>query len=133
MVGVRARPRPAQQGVQAGLELAQVEGLGQVVVGTHVQAQHPVRHVGAGGEDQHRHRVAAFAQRLQHAQAVLPGQLQVEQHGIEPVTRLQAAVRLQAIGGEFDRHAALAQRRAEPQRNVARVLDQQDPGLKGIH
>jgi hypothetical protein len=45
------------------------------------------------------------------------------------MARLQTLVGLQAIGGKTDRHAALTQSRAQPQRDVWRVFDQQDPGL----
>jgi hypothetical protein len=47
--------------------------------------------------------------------------------------RLQAAVGLQAIGGEVHVHAALAQSRAQPQSNVWGVFDQQNAVFKGIH
>jgi hypothetical protein len=42
-----------------------------------------------------------------------------------------------AIGGKFNRHAALAQSRAQPKGNVRRVFHQQNSGvhrmLEGIH
>ena len=123
----------AQQHLQPGLEFTQIKGLGQIVIGTHVQAQHAVGHAGPGRQNQHGHRIAAGPQSLQNAQAVPPGQLQIEQHRVKPVTSLQAPVGLLAIGGKTHRQPPLPQGRAQPQGDVGGVFDQQDVGVKGIH
>jgi hypothetical protein len=41
---------------------------------------------------------------------------------------LQATLSRMAIRGKFDRHAPLAQSRAQPQGNVGRVFHQQNSG-----
>ena len=71
--GQRAHPR---------FQFVQVEGLGQVVVGAGVQAQHAVAHGAARGQDQHRRAQAARAGFGQHLQTVQRGQRQVKHHGI---------------------------------------------------
>jgi hypothetical protein len=116
----------AQQDLQAGFEFTQIKGLWQIVIGPHVQAQHPVRHAGTGRQNDHRYRITARTQSLQHTQAVLPRQLQVKQDRIKGVTGLQTALGLVAVGGKFNPHAALAQGGAQPQGDVRRVFHQQN-------
>jgi hypothetical protein len=50
------------QGPQAGLQLGEVEGLGQVIIGAGIEAGDLVGTAVAGREDQHRQRVAALPQ-----------------------------------------------------------------------
>jgi hypothetical protein len=78
----RCGPRAAQQRADAGLQLVQVEGLGQVVVGAGVQAEDAVAHRAAGGEDEHRRARPSARAWCQHLQAVQAGQAQVEQHHV---------------------------------------------------
>lgn len=80
--GREAVAAAAQQGAQPGLQLVEVEGLGQVVVGTGVQAQHPVAHGAARSQDEHGRAQALAARTLQHLQAVQAGQAQIQHHGV---------------------------------------------------
>ena len=117
-----------QQHLQTRLQFAQVKRLGQIVIGPHVQPQHPVGHVGPGRQDQDRHRIAPCTQSLQNAQTILARQLQVEQDGVKPVPGLQAAIGRQPIGRKVNIHTALAQGSAQPQGDVGRVFHQQNFG-----
>jgi len=93
----------------ARLEFGQRERLGQVVVGTEVQAADAVVHRAVRGQDQHRQRVAARAQAPQHFQAVQPGHADVED-GQCVVLRGQQVIGAGAIVHAVHREAALAQR-----------------------
>lgn len=76
---------PQGQTADAGLQLRQMEGLCQIVVGAGVQPLHLVRHLAAGGEDQHRRLPVRLPQRPQHCHAVLFRQVQIQQHQIVPL------------------------------------------------
>ena len=83
----------AQQRADARGELVQIEGLDEVVVGARIQALHAIGDRIACGDDEHRQRLTARAQRLQQLQAVAPGQPQIEQQtskGSLPSTRAAA-------------------------------------------
>ncbi len=69
-------------GAQPGLQLVEVEGLGQVVVRAGVQAQHAVAHGAARSQDEHGRAQALAARTFQHLQAVQPGQAQIQHHGV---------------------------------------------------
>jgi hypothetical protein len=114
----------AHQGPQPGLELLQVEGLGEVVVGAGVQPRHALAHRPAGGEHQHRGRVIAAAQPRQHLQTVDVGQREVEHEGVEAPPLAQGQ-RLQAVAA--GNHGEPARRQRAPQRlhQAQIVLDQQ--------
>ncbi|MNG97376.1 hypothetical protein D3C79_564880 [compost metagenome] len=73
----------AQQGVQACSQFAQVEGFEQVVVAAGLQAIDAVGDGIAGGEDQHRQRLALLPQALQQLETIFVGQPQVEHHDVE--------------------------------------------------
>lgn len=73
----------AQQGPYAGEEFGEPEGLGDVVVGTGVQAHHGVHLVGAGGQHQDGEGVAFVAQPAGDLQAVHPGQPQVQDDKVD--------------------------------------------------
>jgi hypothetical protein len=80
--GPGAARGPAQQGAQAGLQLFQVEGLGEVIVGAGVQPDHLVLPGVPGGEDEHRRGHVPGPQILEHGEAAAPGQAQVQHAGI---------------------------------------------------
>src|SRR3712207_6827666 len=69
----------------AGCELLDVEGFGEVVVGAVVEAVDLVQCGVAGGEHYHRHPVAPTSEFLQHSHAVEAGQhdIQYDQLGTE--------------------------------------------------
>ena len=77
-----ARLAAADQRAQARLELGQIEGLGEVVVGAEVEALDALVEGVVGGEHQHRHARAAVAQPAQHFEAAELGQPQVEDHHV---------------------------------------------------
>ncbi len=105
---------PAQQGLQAGGEFAQVEGFEQVVIGAGLQAVDAVGHRVPRGEDQHRNLQALAAQLLQQLEAVFVGQAEVEHHDVEgrrfehrPSSRSRShALDGKALGGEAGHDAA---------------------------
>jgi len=72
----------ADHGAGARQQLVQVEGLHQVVVRADVEAGDAVGHRVARGDDQHRHVAARAAHRLQHLEAVLARQPEVEQREV---------------------------------------------------
>ena len=84
----------AQQGPDPGQQFGQPEGLGDVVVGAGVQADHGVHLVGAGGQHQDREAVALGAQPAAHLQAVHAGQTEVEHHQVDsrPASPASSAV-----------------------------------------
>lgn len=67
----------AAQRPEAGLQLAEGEGLAQVVVGALVQAEDSVVDVVAGGEDQDFDRLAVLADQAQDFEAVQAGEVEV--------------------------------------------------------
>ena len=72
---------PAQHCAHAGQQLARLKRLGQVVVGTHLQADDAVHRVALGCEHQHRYLGAAACERTDapaHLQAI-----HVRQHQIQ--------------------------------------------------
>jgi D-alanyl-D-alanine carboxypeptidase/D-alanyl-D-alanine-endopeptidase (penicillin-binding protein 4) len=69
--------------LQARGELAQVEGLEQVIIGAGLQAVDAVGHRIPRGEDQHRNFQALAALLLQQLEAVFVGQPEVEHHDVE--------------------------------------------------
>jgi hypothetical protein len=95
----------AGQRAHAGFELVEVEGLGQVVVGAGVQAQHPVAHGAARGEDQHRGAQALGARPRQHLQAVQARQAEIEQYDIRH-RRAPAVQRTGAVAAHRHLHPA---------------------------
>ena len=68
----------AQQAPDPRLQLGQFERLCQVVVGAEIEAVHPVLHLAARSQHQHRQGLAAPAQARQHLEAVHPRQADVE-------------------------------------------------------
>ena len=77
------RRAAAQHGVDAGQQLARVEGLGQVVVGADLEADDAVDVLALGGEHDDRRAVVGGAQAPADRQAVLAGQHQVEHDQVD--------------------------------------------------
>ncbi|MCY1301705.1 hypothetical protein D9M70_513310 [compost metagenome] len=91
--GRRAAVAP-QHGLDPRQQLAGVEWLGQVVVGTHFQADDAVQRRAGAGDHDHR-QVVMFAEIARQAEAVLAGQADVQQHQVgqrlgEPRPQLDA-------------------------------------------
>lgn len=72
-----------EQGADAGEQFGQAEGLGHVVVGTGVEADHGVHLVRAGGEHQDGAALAVGAQATADLQAVHLGQAEVEDDEVD--------------------------------------------------
>ena len=87
----------AQHRVDARHQLARVEGLGQVVVGAHLQADDAVDVVALGGEHDDRGRGRLRAQAAADRQAVLARQHQVEHHQVVALAR-QLLVHARGVG-----------------------------------
>ena len=68
----------AQQGIDTGQQLPDVEGFGQIVVGTGIQARHPVLDARAGGQHQNGHGTVAGAEGLGHLTSI-----QLRQHHVQ--------------------------------------------------
>mmetsp|Transcript_10445 Transcript_10445/g.42618 ORF Transcript_10445/g.42618 Transcript_10445/m.42618 type:complete len:696 (-) Transcript_10445:2300-4387(-) len=85
LVAIEFGFEPAQQGLDAGLQLARLEGLGEVVVGTQFQAEDAIH--GLAARRQHQHRLMAparvAAQPAAEVQAVAVGQHQVQHDQFE--------------------------------------------------
>ena len=71
-----------QQRPDAGEQLAEIERLGEVVVGSGVEAGDAVSCGGSGGEHQDRHTVAFAAQHPTHGETVDDGHRHVEEDGV---------------------------------------------------
>ena len=105
--GVRA---PDQRAAACD-QLGHLERLGHVVVGAEVERSDSIGETVASGEHQHGQDLAAIAQALEQAQAVLAGEADVEDQQVERL-RLQSRARVlgaaDEIGSEargFERHA----------------------------
>ncbi len=83
----------SQDGPDAGHQLARLEGLGDVVVGTHLQAGHAVDDVVASGEHDHGAVDAVGAQLSQDLEAGATGQHHVEDEHVGPSGTCQLEAR----------------------------------------
>ncbi len=111
------RPRRAapQQALDAGQQLARVEGLGHVVVGPHLEPNDLVDVVVAAGDQDDADRGVARTQLARQRQPVLARQVDVEQHQVDPALaelppeRLPVAGQQHAVAflGEVGIHARL--------------------------
>ena len=116
----------AEQRADARQHLLHVEGLGDIVVGAGVHAGDLVAPALARGEDQHRHLALVAPPLLEHAQAVLLGQAEIEHDG---VVRLGIAEKMPLLAVErgVDGIARIAQRGDELPVEVWIVLDDEKP------
>ncbi|MNT03032.1 hypothetical protein D3C72_1375500 [compost metagenome] len=72
----------ADQRAQACQQLFEVKGLGQIVIGTRINARHLLVPVVPRGEDQHRHVAPLGPPALEHREPIHHRQAQVQHHGI---------------------------------------------------
>ena len=122
----RQHPRTPQHGVDPGKQFAGGEGLGQVVVGAHLQADDAVGLVVARGEHQHRRGlVLADAQLAAEQQAVVAGHHDVEDDQVHRVG-FEERAHLPAIGDDGGAQAVLLQVVAYQLANLAVIVDDQD-------
>ena len=119
-------PSVPQVDADAGDELVERERLRQVVVRPQLKAAELRRQVGPGGEDQHRQLGSVAVELVEHAQAVEPGQLQIEDDelvGLAEGEREPGDAVLGAVDGEPFRFEPYLQ---EPE-DARLVFDDQDP------
>ena len=124
-LGRPAAGRAPHERTDARLQLAEVEGLDQVVVGPGIESGDPVGNGVARGEDQHRRRVVAPPQGTQHLEPGEPRQPEVEDDEREPVGA-QRCVGRRAVPDPVDRVTLLGETGAQPLTEQRVVLDQQD-------
>ena len=96
----------AQHGVDAGQQLAGVEGFAQVVVGAHFEAHDAVHVFAFGGEHDDGRAVVGGAQAAANAQAVFAGHHQVQHDQVHRIPQ-QQAVQCAAVFGHGDFKALL--------------------------
>ena len=121
----RARHRATSgQGAHAGQQLLEGERLGQVVVGTAVQAGDPVRDRGAGGQHQDRRPHPLRAQPAADLEPVEVGQPHVEQDDVV-LTLARRCQRLRPGADDVDDVAALGEATGHQGGELRLVLDQQ--------
>jgi len=121
--------RPEQQRPDARTELLCHEGLGDVVVGTGLEAGHDVMGVGAGGDDDDGHRTVA-AQRPAALEPVHARQHEVDQRDVGGLGG-EAVERVLPAGRLVDLIALTFEGQAHRGANPLVVLDHQDSAAHG--
>ena len=116
----------AQQGADAGQNLLHVEGLGNVIIGAGVETLHLVAPSVARGQDQHRHDAPGAAPFLEHGDAILFRQADVEHHGVVGLG-VAEKLPLLAVIGAIDRIARLLQSRDDLAVQILVVLHHKQP------
>ena len=123
-----AGARAAQQRSQPRLQLSDVEGLDEVVVGARVEAVDPVLHGVARREHQHRDAITRRAHPAARLETVDAGHADVEQHRVRR-PRGDPRQALLASGGRVDLVAGEAER--APQRIAQRAVVVDDEHAHG--
>jgi hypothetical protein len=124
-----AQPRTPQHALDPGEQLARAEGLGEIVVGAHLQSDDAVGLLAARGEHDDRH-VRAAAQVAAQLQPVGARQHQVEDDQVG--TRgLERAAHGLAVRRGGDAVALLVQILAQEAARLGVVVDDQDVVLHG--
>ncbi len=95
-----ARPRPAQQVADAREQLARLERLGQIIVGTEFEPEHAVDRAVACGHHDDRTGEAFGAQFLAERKAVAVGQVEIEHDDVDGFTRQRLPNLADAAGCE---------------------------------
>ena len=114
----------AEDGLDAGDQLARVEGLRHVVIGADLEADDAVDVVAAGGEDDDGD-VAGLAELLADGEAVHLGHHDVEDDEVR-ADGLGLLERLLAVVGGFDAEALVVQVEAGKLNDVLLVIDNED-------
>ena len=121
---LRVRPA-AQHGLDPRHQLARLEGLGQVVVGSELEADDAVHHVAARGEHDDRH-AARLADLPADGEAVHARQHHVEDDDVGRLG-LEEAQALVGRRGRDGGEAELAEELDEQRRQRLVVVDQEHP------
>ena len=122
---LRRRLDASQQRAQTREQLAQREGLDQVVVGAGIEARHAIVDRIARGEHQDRRPIARLAHAPADLEAVHVGHRDVEDHGVELLGG-EAVERLATVLGERDVVALEGERPLHGRAQRGLVIDQQD-------
>ena len=124
-------PPPGKR-LDAGEQLGEGVGLGQIVVAAGAQARDAVVDLAEGGEDQRRRVVALAAQFLDDRQAVALRQHAVDDQHVVAAIRRHRRTGI-AVGGVVGHVSRLAQRLGKVGRGFLVVLDQKYPHGVTIH
>ena len=120
---LRGADAAAQQRPNARFQLIQFERLGEVIVRPQIQALHPIGHVGARRQQQHRQILPALAQARQQIRAV-----QTRQRHIQHCQRIafveQQMIGRHAVRGDVDGKAGAGQRLLQPVRQLGVIFNQ---------
>ena len=113
-----------EQGLEAGVELREGEGLDQVVVAARAQALDPVVHLAQGAEDQHRRAIPGGSQGAHDGEPV-----QLRQHAVDDQHVIVGArgheQSLPAVTGVIDDRPRLTQGLAEVADHLVVIFDQE--------
>ncbi|MNH09963.1 hypothetical protein D3C79_694260 [compost metagenome] len=117
----------AQQCAYPGQQHPWLARFGHVVVGAHLQAQHLVMAVVAGGQHQDRQGLGLGAQQPAHLQAIEAGQHQVEDHQVRLVAP-GFAQHMVATGNHIDTEVVALQVAGDQFGQGAVIFDQENIG-----
>jgi hypothetical protein len=122
-------PDPAPESSNPGAQLGHGKGLGQVVVGTAIQARHSILHAIPSAQDEDRRRESGGPQAGTHAEPVKSGQDDIENREIVGVG-LRPGQGLEPVTNDVDRMTIGGQRDPNPIGDRALVLDDQDSQVR---
>ena len=115
----------AQHRVDSGQQLARVEWLGQIVVGTHLQPHDTVNVLAFGGQHDDGSFVIGGPQPATNGQAVLAGHHQVQHNQIDGIAQQNAVERL-AVFGQDDLKTFLRQVTTQQVTNSGVIVNDDD-------
>ena len=99
---------PPQYRVNAGDQLARIERLRQIVVGTHLEADDAIDVLALRRQHDDRHRFAGAAQPAADGESVFAGQHEVQHHEVRRIA-LELAVEIAGVGQRRDLETLFAQ------------------------
>ena len=116
----------AGEGAHPRGKLAEGEGLGQVVVGAHVEQSHLVLDLADGAQHEHGGEHLRRAHAADDLPPIAVGELQVEKDEIEPAGE-GGLQRFAARGGPFEEVSLSRQALDDERGDAVLVFDEQDP------
>jgi hypothetical protein len=121
---------PAQQGAQARHQHPGIAGLGHIVVGAQLQADHRIGVLAARGQHQHR-RLELGTRCAQQFQSAQPGQHHIEDHRVPPLPDAHQCRRTVVDCRHLETVACQVLDQQFAQGLV--IIDQQDSWLRSAH
>ena len=123
----------AQDGFDAGYELARAEGLGNIVVGAKFEAEDAIGFAAFGGEENHRHGCEAcgLADGAAELQTILARDHDVE-HEESGTLAFGVGDDAGAVGIDAHGETVVLQVMANEARNIGIVFDYKDAGFHGL-